>query len=90
MGVQIDQVVARFSSPVAKMTARPMTSKTLSAGSPMQNAQNRSESPQMMHLRNNRLQAAPPAARGTAVLFFGQNHPEPSKIRILAIGSRAA
>jgi len=52
----------------------------------------RPESVQMMHLRNNHVQvdqvqvdASPASAEQ-----LGWNHPQPSKIRILAIGSRDA
>jgi hypothetical protein len=44
----------------------------------------------MMHSRNNRLQVGPPAEQPSILLFFGQNHPEPSKMHILALGSRHA
>jgi hypothetical protein len=54
----------------------------------MQNAQNRSESPQMMHLRNNRLQVDASFRRRNALPW--SKSPEPSKIRILAIGSTDA
>jgi hypothetical protein len=47
----------------------------------------RPESVQVMHLRNNHVEvdASPASAEQR-----GWNHPEPSKIRILAIGSRDA
>ena len=71
---------------VARREDGQMTSKTPSPGSSMLNAQNRSESARMMHSRNNRLSSRP----RTSHLFFGRNRREPSKIRILAIGSRDA
>jgi len=56
MGVQIDQVVARFPSTVTDMAARPNGRKPVSPAVLSESSRIRSESALMMYFRNNRLE----------------------------------